>query len=71
MGYSPWGRKESDTTEQLHFHQEAGGTAHHAGPRGEHHGPSRAEGVGGARECMGISLYCDFAGKARQGEVNC
>ena len=20
MGYSPWGRKESDTTEQLHFH---------------------------------------------------
>ena len=19
MGYSPWGRKESDTTEQLHF----------------------------------------------------
>ena len=19
-GYSPWGRKESDTTEQLHFH---------------------------------------------------
>ena len=20
MGYSPWGREESDTTEQLHFH---------------------------------------------------
>ena len=20
VGYSPWGRKESDTTEQLHFH---------------------------------------------------
>ena len=20
MGYSPWGHKESDTTEQLHFH---------------------------------------------------
>ena len=20
MGYSPWGRKESDTTERLHFH---------------------------------------------------
>ena len=20
MGYSPWGRKELDTTEQLHFH---------------------------------------------------
>ena len=20
MGYSPWGRKESDATEQLHFH---------------------------------------------------
>ena len=20
MGYSPWGRKESDLTEQLHFH---------------------------------------------------
>ena len=20
MGYSPWGRTESDTTEQLHFH---------------------------------------------------
>ena len=20
MGYSPWGRKESDTTEQLHFY---------------------------------------------------
>ena len=20
MGYSPWGRKESDMTEQLHFH---------------------------------------------------
>ena len=20
MDYSPWGRKESDTTEQLHFH---------------------------------------------------
>ena len=20
MGYSPWGRKKSDTTEQLHFH---------------------------------------------------
>ena len=20
MGYSPWGRKESDTTEQLHIH---------------------------------------------------
>ena len=20
MGYSPWGRKESDTTEQPHFH---------------------------------------------------
>ena len=20
IGYSPWGRKESDTTEQLHFH---------------------------------------------------
>ena len=20
MGYSPWGCKESDTTEQLHFH---------------------------------------------------
>ena len=22
MGYSPWGREESDTTERLHFHQE-------------------------------------------------
>ena len=20
MGYSPWGRKESETTERLHFH---------------------------------------------------
>ena len=20
VGYSPWGRKESDTTERLHFH---------------------------------------------------
>ena len=20
MGYSPWGRKESDTTDRLHFH---------------------------------------------------
>ena len=20
MGYSPWGRRESDTTERLHFH---------------------------------------------------
>ena len=23
MGYSPWGRKESDTTKQLHFHFQA------------------------------------------------
>ena len=25
IGYSPWGRKESDTTEQLHFNQKTGG----------------------------------------------
>ena len=23
VGYSPWGRKESDTTERLHFHFQA------------------------------------------------
>ena len=23
MGYSPWGREESDTTERLHFHFDA------------------------------------------------
>ena len=25
VGYSPWGRKESDTTERLHFHFMAAG----------------------------------------------
>ena len=25
VGYSPWGCKESDTTERLHFHFELGG----------------------------------------------
>ena len=30
VGYSPWGRKESDTTEQLHFH--CGGTWRFASP---------------------------------------
>ena len=27
MGYNPWGRKESDTTEQLHFHFSLSGVA--------------------------------------------
>ena len=26
VGYSPWGRRESDTTERLHFHFHPGGT---------------------------------------------
>ena len=26
ISYSPWGRKESDTTERLHFHREVTGT---------------------------------------------
>ena len=28
MGYSPWGRKESDTTERLHFTTHAVHTVH-------------------------------------------
>ena len=27
VGYSPWGRKESDATERLHFHFHFGGLA--------------------------------------------
>ena len=28
VGYRPWGRKESDTTEQLHFQETNGKTYH-------------------------------------------
>ena len=31
MGYSPWGRKESDTTERLHFHFSLSGTGEENG----------------------------------------
>ena len=32
VGYSPWGRKESDTTDQLHFHFLSWGTRFHMQP---------------------------------------
>ena len=32
MGYSPCGRKESDMTEQLHFHFSLSTVPHHSSP---------------------------------------
>ena len=50
MGYSPWGRKESDMTERLHFHfslaciGEGSGNLLGAGVRHSAHGKGHEEG---------------------------
>ena len=55
MGYSPWGRKESDTTEQLHHHHRSDGkeSAYNAGDLGFIPGSGRSpgEGKGNPTQC--------------------
>ena len=50
MGYSPWGRKETDTTEPLHFH-------FHTVPMNV----LKTSGLGALNELYAIELYFDEA----------